>query len=130
METGALVMLVNVAEPFGIERLRLALFQAGFRVAAVEGQEIKAAISRQDPALIVANLSDCQTTDLEMCQLLSRLSKAPIITICSGADEAFRVGLLEAMVDDYLIRPVNPRELIARVRNLLRRKQPHQANYV
>jgi DNA-binding response OmpR family regulator len=123
VETCALVMLVNGTESFGIERIRLALFNAGYRVTAVESPDIKKAI-RQNPDIIIANLSDQPTTDLEMCQLLSRMSQAPIVTICSGADEAFRVGLLESIIDDYLIRPVNPRELIARIRNILRRKNP------
>ena len=114
-------MLVNGTEPFGIERIRLALFKAGYKVTVVESHDIKKAI-RQNPDIIIANLSDRATADLEMCQLLSRLSHAPIVTICSGADEAFRVGLLESIIDDYLIRPVNPRELIARVRNILRRR--------
>jgi DNA-binding response OmpR family regulator len=127
VENNPLVMLVNVSEPFGIERLRLALFQAGIKVAAVESDEIKTAVLRLKPALIIANLSDDPATDLEMCQLLARLSRAPIITICSVPDEAFRIGLLESMVDDYLVRPVNPRELVARVRNLLHRTQPSVA---
>lgn len=123
MESGILVMLVNGTESFGNERIRLALFKAGYKVTVVESHDIKKAI-RQNPDIIIANLSDRATADLEMCQLLSRLSHAPIVTICSGADEAFHVGLLESIIDDYLIRPVNPRELIARVRNILRRTNP------
>jgi DNA-binding response OmpR family regulator len=121
VDSDTLIMLVTGTESFGIERIRLALFKAGYKVTAVECQDIKKAI-RQNPDIIIANLSDCASSDLEMCHLLSRLSRAPIVTICSGADEAFRVGLLESIIDDYLIRPVNPRELIARIRNILKRR--------
>ena len=59
-------------------------------------------------------------SDLEFCQLLHRLSDAPIVAIGSCIDDAFRIGMLEAMMIDYLVRPFSVRELAARVRNVLR----------
>jgi two-component system, OmpR family, response regulator ResD len=118
------IMLVSGPEYMGVERIREALFKAGYRVAAVETANVKETLAGHRPALIVANLAGLPAADLELCQALKRLSPAPIIAIGSGADEAFRVGLLELLVDDYLSRPVNPRELVARVRSILRRTRP------
>ncbi len=123
METETVVMLVSGTELMGVEKIREALFKAGFKVAAVEAGRVKEILLHLKPALIVANLSGCQATDLELCQLLNRLNKVPIVAIGSDGDEAFRIGMLEVMVDDYLTRPVNPRELVARVRSILRRRR-------
>lgn len=127
MEPGSIVMVVSGAELFGAEKVRLALSQAGYKVAAVESQDVQEALPRQKPALLIANLSGRQAADFELCQKLSGLSQAPIIAIGPSGDEAFRVGMLAAAVDDYLVRPVNPRELVARVRNMIRRTQPASA---
>ena len=127
MEPGSIVMVVSGAELFGVEKVRLALSQAGYKVAAVESQDVQEALPRQKPALLIANLSGRQAADFELCQKLNGLSQAPIIAIGPSGDEAFRVGMLAAAVDDYLVRPVNPRELVARVRNMIRRTQPASA---
>lgn len=120
------VMVVSGPELWGIDRVRLALFEAGYKVAAVDTQErrLSEAVIRQKPALLIANLSGSQPQDLELCQRLTHLSEAPVVAIGSSMDEAFRVNLLSVGADDYLVRPVNPRELVARVRNILRRTQP------
>jgi len=114
-------MVVSGAELYGVEKVRLALSQAGYKVAAVEAQEIQEAVRRQKPVLLIANLSGRQAADLELCQKLCGLSQAPIVAIGPSGDEAFRVVMLATVVDDYLVRPVNPRELVARVRNMFRR---------
>ncbi len=115
------ILIVSGEELWGIEKIRLALFEAGYKVTAAELDSVGEIILHQKPALIIANLSGKQPEDLELCHLLHRLSDAPIIAISPSADETFRVGMLAAFADDYLVRPVNPRELSARVRNILRR---------
>ncbi len=126
LSEAGVIMVVSGPELWGIERVRMALFEAGYKVAAVdvEKQPLGEAISRQKPALFIANLSGEPANDLELCQRLGRLGHAPIVAIGSSSDDAFRVDLLSAGADDYLVRPVNPRELVARVRNILRRTQP------
>ncbi len=121
MESESLVMLVSGAELMGIERIREALFKAGFRVIAVEASDTQRALLDQKPSLIIANLTGVDAADLELCWVIRRLNPAPIVAIGPGMDEAFRVGMLELIVDDYLNRPVSPRELVARVRSILRR---------
>ncbi|MCL4560141.1 MAG: response regulator [Chloroflexi bacterium] len=130
MEPGAVIMVVSGPELWGIERIRLALFEAGYKVAAVDfrEQQLSEAVFHHKPAMVIANLSGSQPEDLELCQRLTRMSDAPVVAIGSSADEAFRVNLLSAGADDYLVRPINPRELVARVRNILRRTQPTQSS--
>jgi DNA-binding response OmpR family regulator len=118
-----MVMLIAGQELMGVEKIREALFNAGFKVAAVETGNARQAVLEKKPALIVANLSGSEAADLELCWLLRRLIPAPIVVIGSGRDEALRIGMLEMVVDDFLTRPVNPRELVARVRSILRRTQ-------
>jgi DNA-binding response OmpR family regulator len=126
-----MVMLITGQELMGVEKIREALFNAGFKVAAVETGNARQAVLEKRPALIVANLSGSEAADLELCWLLRRLVPAPIVVIGAGQDEALRIGMLEMVVDDFLTRPVNPRELVARVRSILRRTQhalPGDAN--
>jgi DNA-binding response OmpR family regulator len=121
--SGKEIMLISGVELMGIEKARLALSSAGYEVLCVDSGETKAALVNHQPDLIVANLSGYQPSDLELCQQLKRFSQAPIIAIDSAVDEAFRVGMIEFLVDDFITRPVNTRELLARVRNILRRTQ-------
>jgi two-component system, OmpR family, response regulator MprA len=123
MEIGSGIMLVSGPERMGVEKIREALFKAGYKVAAVEADSLKEAIGRQMPALVIANLTDRPACDLEMCQRINRLTAAPIVAIGSSTDEAFRVGLIEMFVDDFISRPVSSREFLARVRSILRRTQ-------
>ncbi len=123
MKPETMVMLITGEELMGVEKIREALFNAGFKVAAVETDNARREVLEKKPALIVANLSGSEAADLELCWLLRRLVPAPIVVIGSGRDEALRIGMLEMVVDDFLTRPVNPRELVARVRSILRRTQ-------
>jgi DNA-binding response OmpR family regulator len=118
-----MVMIITGQELMGAEKIREMLFNAGFKVAAVETSSARQAVLEKKPALIIANLSGSEAADLELVWLLRRLVPAPIVVIGSGRDEALRIGMLEMVVDDFLIRPVNPRELVARVRSILRRTQ-------
>ncbi len=121
MNTETTIMLVTGSELMGVERIREALFKAGFKVIAVEMSGVRQAVQDHDPDLIVANLSGCEIDDLERGWLLRRLTPAPIVAIGSCKDDAFRIGMLEKVVDDFLVRPVNTREVVARVRGILRR---------
>jgi len=71
--------------------------------------------------ILIANLAGGRSSDIEFCQKLSRLCQAPIIAIGSSEDEDYVVSMIETVVDDYMVRPVNPPEMVARVRSILRR---------
>ncbi len=115
------VMVVSGEDLWGAEKIRLALSEAGFKVVAAEDWEVKDIIHQHRPALIIANLSGNLDVDLEMCRGLSRLSEAPIVAISSSIDSDYHLAIFTAGVNDFMVRPINSRELIARVRNILRR---------
>lgn len=122
--SGKVIMLISGIELMGLDKAQSALSIAGYDVILVDPEGVKAALASVQPDLIVVNLSGYQPSDLQLCQQLKRIGQAPIIAIDSAVDEAFRVGMIEFLVDDFITRPVNTRELIARVRNILRRTQP------
>lgn len=108
-------------ELWGAERLRRVLSDAGFRVLGVNAEEVQSAFQKTRPSIVIANLAGGDPGELELCQKLAHLSRAPIIVIGSSADEDTIVSMMESVVDDYLVRPVNPMEMVARIRSILRR---------
>ena len=82
------------------------------------------AIQRHQPALVVVHLSGCKADDLDVCRALFDAGNAPIVAIGPSQDVECRLATLEADVDNYLTLPINPHELVARVRSILRRVKP------
>jgi len=94
----------------------------GFRVlAAADGSTGLAAARRERPDMIVLDLMLPGLNGLDVCRALRRESDVPIIMLTARAEEADRLVGLELGADDYITKPFSPRELVARVRALLRR---------
>jgi two-component system alkaline phosphatase synthesis response regulator PhoP len=94
----------------------------GFRVlTAADGTTGLAAARRERPAMIVLDLMLPGMNGLDVCRALRRESDVPIIMLTARAEEADRLVGLELGADDYITKPFSPRELVARVRALLRR---------
>ena len=100
------------------------LEQSGFRVLSAADGKLALAIARHDrPDLIVLDLMLPGMDGLDVCRSLRRESDVPIIMLTARAEEADRLIGLELGADDYIVKPFSPRELVARVRALLRRAQ-------
>jgi two-component system alkaline phosphatase synthesis response regulator PhoP len=100
------------------------LEQSGFRVLSASDGQLALAIARHDrPDLIVLDLMLPGMDGLDVCRALRRESDVPIIMLTARAEEADRLIGLELGADDYIVKPFSPRELVARVRALLRRAQ-------
>ncbi|MCR5864437.1 response regulator [Aquincola sp. J276] len=98
----------------------------GFRVSAfASGRELMALPAREAPALVLLDLRLPGEDGLELARMLRAGSKVPIIILTGIHDEADRVMGLELGADDYLTKPFSPRELLARIRALLRRARMH-----
>jgi DNA-binding response OmpR family regulator len=99
------------------------LEHAGYQVRHVsDGSAVLAAVARQAPDLVVLDLMLPQVDGLQVCrQLRARPDDVPIIMLTARGDEADRVLGLELGADDYLTKPFSPRELVLRVRSVLRR---------
>lgn len=96
----------------------------GFRVhTARNGAEMSEALSRTPVDLIVLDLMLPGTSGLELCRNLRRTSSVPVVMLTAKGDDIDRIIGLEVGADDYLPKPFNPRELLARVNAVLRRSR-------
>jgi len=95
---------------------------AGFRCdQAHDGESVLQEVGRQPPALIVLDIMLPRIDGLEVLRRIRRNSNVPVLMLTARADEADKVLGFEVGADDYLTKPFSPRELVARVRALLRR---------
>ncbi len=102
--------------------LRDYLQQAGFRVLTVaDGPSALAVARREHPDMIVLDLGLPGLDGLDVTRALRTTSDVPIIMLTARADESDRIVGLELGADDYLVKPFSPKELVARVRAVLRR---------
>ncbi len=102
--------------------LRGYLEQAGFSViAAYDGQEALTAFRHEHPALLLLDLNLPGMDGLDVARTLRRESSVPIIMVTARFEETDRLIGLELGADDYILKPFSPREVVARVRAVLRR---------
>jgi DNA-binding response OmpR family regulator len=102
------------------------LAQQGFRVDAVaDGKAMDAWLAGHTPDLVILDLMLPGEDGLSLARRLQSDHKLPIIMISARGDEVDRIVGLEVGADDYLAKPFNPRELLARVRAVMRRNQSH-----
>jgi DNA-binding response OmpR family regulator len=100
----------------------LYLQKAGYTVdRASTGQEGLDLAARQPPALILLDLNLPDMDGLDVCRKLRNDSQVPILMLTARDDDVYKIVGLEVGADDYLTKPFNPRELVARIRSILRR---------
>ena len=94
----------------------------GFRVSlATDGTEMRRALDRSRPDIVVLDLMLPGDSGLKLCRDLRVESSLPVIMLTARAEEVDRIVGLEMGADDYLAKPFSPRELVARIRSILRR---------
>ena len=104
------------------EVVEYALQKDGFRVSsAADGLEGLAALARDPPDLVVLDVMLPGMDGLSVCKRIRSQGPTPILFLSARADEVDRIVGLELGGDDYLVKPFSPRELVARVRAVLRR---------
>jgi len=118
------LILVIDDEPKITKLARDYLERGGFRVVTAADGRMALAVARHErPDLIVLDLNLPELDGLDVCRALRRESDVPIIMLTARVDEADRLIGLELGADDYITKPFSPRELVARVRAVLRRVQ-------
>ncbi|MCE2573039.1 response regulator [Motilimonas eburnea] len=106
------------------ELLQQYLSKSGFDVAtAEEGVAMFQCLSQNQPDLIILDVMMPGDDGFTLCQKIRRDSNVPIIMLTANSDETDRVIGLEIGADDYIAKPFSPRELLARIKALLRRAQ-------
>ena len=105
-----------------VKTVRAYLENAGFRVAtAGDGQSALTVYRHEKPALVVLDLGLPGLDGLDVARTLRKDSNTPIIMLTARVDETDKLIGLELGADDYITKPFSPRELVARVRAVLRR---------
>ena len=118
-------ILVADDEPDVLHLVSLNLKNAGFNVVKAEdGMKALTQARETQPALIVLDLMLPEMSGLEVCKVLKKepgTSHIPIIMLTAKAEEVDRIVGLELGADDYLTKPFSPRELVLRVKSVMRR---------
>jgi two-component system response regulator BaeR len=101
---------------------------AGMQVSVVsDGAEVLPAVARLAPAALVLDVMLPHRDGMSICRELRQTSTLPVIMLTARAEEIDRLLGLELGADDYLCKPFSPRELVARIKAVLRRSAPHVA---
>ena len=105
-----------------IHLLNLYLRDAGYEVvAAKDGADGLALHARVHPDLVILDIMLPALDGFEVCRRIRAWSKTPILMLTARGDEDDRIQGLDSGADDYLVKPFSPRELVSRVRAILRR---------
>jgi|SRR3972149_5404586 len=120
-------ILIIEDDPDIVELVRYNLSKEGYQVAAVgDGVAGLEKIRKSQPDLLVLDLMLPKLSGMEVCKEIRRdqaLKQLPILMLTARGEEMDRVIGLEVGADDYVTKPFSPRELVARIRALLRRTE-------
>jgi DNA-binding response OmpR family regulator len=120
---GELILLVD-DEPNILELAKLYLEREGFRTLAVsDGQSAIDRVAKDSPALMILDLMLPKVDGYEVCRRVRAKSDLPIIMLTARDEDIDKIIGLELGADDYVTKPFNPRELVARVKAILRRSE-------
>ncbi|MGE0599968.1 MAG: response regulator [Dehalococcoidia bacterium] len=115
-------VLVVDDEPMVLEVVERYLAREGFSVTtALDGQVGLERFRDVHPHLVVLDLMLPKVGGMEVCEEIRRTDQVPIIMLTARGDEMDRIAGFEVGADDYLAKPFSPRELVARVRAVLKR---------
>ncbi len=117
-----------------VEVLKYNLEKEGFRTEiALDGEEALLALEERSPDLVILDWMLPRVSGLEVCRQIRRRKgtrNIPIVMLTARGEEGDRVRGLENGADDYVTKPFSPRELVARVRAVLRRSSPESMEEV
>jgi two-component system alkaline phosphatase synthesis response regulator PhoP len=120
-------------EPQIARVLKAYLEKAGYQVVTADnGKNALVIFQREKPDFMILDLNLPGLDGLEVCKSIRRDSNIPILMLTARVEEADKLIGLELGADDYVIKPFSPREVVARVRTILRRAaaEPSQTNVI
>src|SRR5438105_1945836 len=125
MYTRNMKILIIEDEANIVQVIRLYLEQAGYTVLSasdgIAGLELHA---REQPDLVILDLMLPALDGMEVCRRIRAWASTPILMLTARQREEDRIAGLEMGADDYLVKPFSPRELVSRVKAILRRRSP------
>jgi phosphate regulon transcriptional regulator PhoB len=120
------ILVVDDEQPI-VEAVAYNLKKEGFAVlTAADAEQCLEIIGREKPSLIILDVMLPSASGFDICRVLRKQGDIPIIMLTARADETDRIVGLELGADDYVTKPFNMRELVARVKSVLRRTSPQE----
>jgi len=120
------VLLVEDEESF-VDALTIGLNREGFDVAvARDGQQAITLFAKDTYDIVLLDLMLPKMSGLDVCRAIRSTSEVPIIIVSAKGEEVDMVLMLEIGADDYVTKPYRLRELVARIRAVLRRRESHE----
>lgn len=120
------VLLVEDEESF-VDALTIGLNREGFDVAvARDGQQAITLFAKDTYDIVLLDLMLPRVSGLDVCRAIRSTSEVPIIIVSAKGEEVDMVLMLEIGADDYVTKPYRLRELVARIRAVLRRRESHE----
>lgn len=117
-------ILIVDDEPPIVELVAYNLQAAGFEViAAKDGIEALDLLEKENPDLVLLDIMLPELDGFSVCQRMRRTSNVPIVMLTARGGETDKVWGLEIGADDYITKPFSPKEMVARVKAVLRRRQ-------
>ena len=117
-------ILVADDEPNIVRLLRLYLRNEGYDVvAAADGREALDRFRQESPDLVLLDLMMPELGDYEVCTQIRKQSNVPVLMLTARSDDVDKIVGIEMGADDYITKPFNPREVVARVKAALRRRE-------
>ena len=124
-------ILVVEDEPKISSLLREYLENSGFQVSLLDnGALVIGFVKKHHPTLILLDVMLPGMDGLEICRELRKFTEVPVIMLTAKSEEIDRLIGLELGADDYICKPFSPREVVARVKTVLRRMQPVKVQHV
>ena len=112
------------------ETLGMYLENEGYEhVSAMDGEEALQKFETEKPDLIILDIMMPKLSGMDVCRKLREKSRVPIIMLTAKGEEIDRILGLELGADDYIVKPFSPREVVARIKAVLRRTTEQQQSH-
>jgi DNA-binding response OmpR family regulator len=123
------LILIVEDDPNTASLISIYLEREGYAIAiAHDGEKALELARRRNPMFVVLDLMLPRLDGWEVCRQLREFSDVPLLMLTARGEEVDRVRGLTIGADDYLVKPFSPRELVARVKAILRRVRPGEAD--
>ena len=120
------ILVVDDEQPI-VEAVAYSLKKEGYTVQiATDAEQCLESVRTDPPDLVILDVMLPSANGFDICRILRKQGNIPIIMLTARADDTDRVVGLEIGADDYVIKPFNMRELMARVKSVLRRTSPQE----